>query len=236
MKLINTNYYQVDRDKVDWIKTNDQQKYTVGYINHLIKKRYESLVNWFLYYITLYPNSLLGRIDLCYNIDIRCLLTPERIEKDIKRFIENQRHNQLFIGLISTCYIIEQGKVGSNHYHIHVLMLWDSKIIKSNNLNSHLDKICNYWNESITKGEGYSNNCNRNSKAYKYNCLGECNEEKISNCIKYLLKYLSKDWRPIYKRNGNKLLTLRKGLMGSLRDTIVNRYSNLNLKLKYNLL
>lgn len=89
----------------------------------------------------------------------------ERAVKDMQRLNENKRHNKLFRDLHGYIMKIEYGF--EKGIHIHALLFFDGAT-RSNHSDSYLaQKIGEYWEEVIAKGDGTYWNVNGKKKVYE---------------------------------------------------------------------
>nr|WP_314467805.1 inovirus-type Gp2 protein [uncultured Campylobacter sp.] len=154
------------------------------------------------------------RVDLYYRQENRDDVTLESFDNDINHLYTNKRGNTLFKN--SKGYIIkmEQGDSGYNHLHAHIVIFMDGQNTREQTTPKTAKRLCDYWNNNITKGKGCSHNCNLGK--YKNNGLGRfCynDKEKIQILKEKVLSYLCKGEQNIVNADGKGFRALRRGVM-----------------------
>ena len=154
------------------------------------------------------------RVDLYYRQENRDDVTLESFDNDINRLYTNKRGNTLFKN--SKGYIIkmEQGDSGYNHLHAHVVIFMDGQNTREQTTSKTAERLCDYWNNNITKGKGCSHNCNL--VKYKNNGLGRIcynDKTKIQTLKDNVLRYLCKGEQNIASKDGKSFRALRRGVM-----------------------
>lgn len=153
------------------------------------------------------------RLDLGYKREVAQNLTMKELNRDLDRFLNNQRHNHLFKYLYGYIIKIEEGPIRRLHTHV-VLYFLGSKVVNHEYLG---DLIGRYWVKQITRGRGTFFNCNR--ETYRYPATGvieHYGQWKRANLRNHLLKYLFKDDQHVQINGGR---VFRRGVMPTLLAT-----------------
>lgn len=150
------------------------------YINHLFDR---------------YSKLLVLRIDLGYK---KATFNKKNIDKDYAqiqndrdRFFNNMRHNALFKRKVGYISKLEYGLDKGFHYHL-ILFFDGSKAQRDQYLAS---KICQYWNENITQGQGNAFNCHAKKDKYRFMGIGKISYTDTvlrNNLIQHVVRYLIK--------------------------------------------
>ena len=130
------------------------------------------------------------RLDLGYRREVVQTLTLQQLDRDLDRFLRNQRHNRLFKHLYGYVIKVEEGPLRGLHTHV-VLYFLGSEVQKHEHLG---DLIGRYWVEQITEGRGSYFNCNR--VRYKHMGVGVIehdDHDKRQHLRQRVLGYLFKD-------------------------------------------
>lgn len=154
------------------------------------------------------------RFDLYYKQDSRNDVTLESFSRDIDRLCANRRSNTLFKNLKGYIIKMEQGDSGYNHLHAHVVIFMDGQRSREQMAPITTKRLCDYWDNNITNGKGYSHNCNLGK--YKYDGIGRIcydDKEKIQILKEKVLPYLCKGKQNIVGQDGKSFRALRRGLM-----------------------
>lgn len=129
------------------------------------------------------------RVDLGYRKDETEKVTLEKVNKDIKRLLNNRRNNSIFDDNLAYLLKTEHGE--DKDVHVHSFFFYDGQKVQKDSIKG--EAIGKYWSENITNGKGTYYNCNRND--YKDNhaigMLDYRNVEKrrnLDNAMAYLAK------------------------------------------------
>ena len=150
---------------------------------------------------------LVVRLDLGYRREVAQETTPEQLQRDLNRFLGNQRHNRLFTHLMGFIIKVEEGPLRGLHTHV-VLYFQDSETRNHENLGNLIGR---YWEKQITLGRGTFFNCNREN--YRYPGIGVFNHDdqaKRHNLRERVLGYLFKDDQHVAIKGKR---VFRRGLM-----------------------
>lgn len=96
-------------------------------------------------------------LNLGYRKELRKGVTPEIIQADLHRFLNNRRNNALLRGIQAYIAKIEEGDNGGG-LHAHVLIAYTSERRDDINLTKALGT---YWVKTVTRGRGAYWNSNR---------------------------------------------------------------------------
>lgn len=116
----------------------------------------------------------------------------EEVQNDRKRFFTNIKGKpSLFEHLLGYVWCIECGRAAG--YHVHVMLFFDgSRVEKHEYIAQEIGK---YWQNAITNGRGYFENCNLKKKKYGDSwALGAIDHwdtikrEKLVNAMSYFCK------------------------------------------------
>ncbi|GAA5107596.1 inovirus-type Gp2 protein [Orbus sasakiae] len=155
--------------------------------------------NHFIYYqmdehlrklTKVYSKMLPLRIDLHYSLDDnkQCNKTIQQACNDIKalttKLFECIEH------LVGFVWVMEVSKTDNIHFHTFFFAN-GQKIQKYYPI---YEKINSLWLEILNK-KGYTYDCNKNKKSYKYNALGilKHNDKDALKRVSYVLSYMAKD-------------------------------------------
>ncbi|MGE5451873.1 MAG: inovirus-type Gp2 protein [Acidobacteriota bacterium] len=108
----------------------------------------------------------------------------------LRRFLNNQRHNQLFKDRVG--YIIKLEFTRRRGFHFHVILIFDGQTKR--NADFYANKIGHYWVDTITRGSGSFYNCHKHKNSYKRIGIGLIDwrdKEKITALL-YAMSYLAK--------------------------------------------
>lgn len=130
------------------------------------------------------------RVDLKYKQEFSKDVSLDVINKDLKRMLDNRRNNKTIFGN-NIGYIIKKEVSNNGNLHLHALFFEDGNKVQKAAFKA--DQIGKYWNDSITKGKGCYENCNKNK--YEKNGIGMVdytNKEKINNLKEHVVSYFYK--------------------------------------------
>jgi hypothetical protein len=126
------------------------------------------------------PRAIDGRIAL------------EEVQKDRKRLFTNMKGKpSLFKHLVGYVWRIECGRTAG--YHLHVMLFFDGAYTQKHEYLAQ--KIGCYWQDDITQGRSYFENCNRKKEKYGDSwALGEINHSDADKRAKlsYAMQYFCK--------------------------------------------
>lgn len=133
-------------------------------------------------------------ITLQYKPQYRDEVTPEQVQEDLGRLLNNRRSNGLLRGIKEFIWHIEESdKTG---LHVHILIAYDGESKRDMSISQ---SICRYWVNVITQGRGHAHTANlyRNSQKRKQqvDCLGlvcHDDDEKRDALRQRLLTYMAK--------------------------------------------
>lgn len=161
------------------------------------------------------------RLDLGYRREVAQEITPEQLQRDLNRFLGNQRHNRLFTHLLGFIIKVEEGPLRGLHTHV-VLYFQDSETRNHEKLGSLIGR---YWVDQITQGRGTFFNCNR--EKYRYPGIGVIDHDdqaKRHNLRERVLGYLFKDDQHVAIKGKR---VFRRGLMPVTVEQKLGRSSEL---------
>ncbi|MGB2552225.1 YagK/YfjJ domain-containing protein [Campylobacter sp. MOP51] len=179
-----------------------------------IQRRQDSLNNYLDELVKKYSRLDVVRIDLLYKKEARSKVTIESFDKDLNRLNNNRRGNEIFDNVVGYVSKMEQGDKVNDHLHAHLVFFINGQKSKDRSGSSIARKIGNYWEQTITKGNGSHHNCN--IKKYKSNGLGRVDyndKTKIQIVKENTLSYLCKGEQSIITPEGKKIKALRRGGM-----------------------
>ncbi|WP_236201249.1 YagK/YfjJ domain-containing protein [Pseudomonas pseudonitroreducens] len=149
-----------------------------------------------------YSRLLVVRVDLGYRKSFIEALESEREDRltklrnisDIlklhreKLFKRLQRLDEL--AMVGYIWKIEYGV--EKGYHFHVMLFFNGSCVRKDVVIAK--RVCDYWDQVVTDGEGVSFNCNRNKRAYKHCCIGMISHDDVSAVkgFKHAAVYLTK--------------------------------------------
>ncbi len=130
------------------------------------------------------------RVDLKYKKEFAKDISLDVINRDLKRMLDNRRSNKNVFGN-NLGYVIKKEVSDSGNLHLHALFLEDGNKVQKAAYKA--DQIGKYWNDSITKGKGCYENCNRRN--YENNGIGIIDykdKEKVNNLKEHVVSYFYK--------------------------------------------
>ncbi len=130
------------------------------------------------------------RVDLKYKQEFAKDISLDVINRDLKRMLDNRRSNKNVFGN-NLGYVIKKEVSDSGNLHLHALFLEDGNKVQKAAYKA--DQIGKYWNDSITKGKGCYENCNRRN--YENNGIGIIDykdKEKVNNLKEHVVSYFYK--------------------------------------------
>lgn len=147
-------------------------------------------------------NLLVVRVDLSYNAEIADIRRREhltmaehasefqQVKADLKRLLDNRRHNKIFRGLLGYIWKLEHGVMRG--YHYHVIFFFDGSL-RCHDI-SIGKQIGDYWQKNITQGRGVYFNVNGSKCRYTNDIRGAINDSdtEAKKGLVYLAKYFSK--------------------------------------------
>lgn len=128
------------------------------------KERHGKWVSQVKKLFQLYPRLIVIRIDLGYQQDAPSEATSKYLS-DLDRFINNQRHNNIFDHCVD--YIIKTEFGLDKGLHHHCVFFFDGNKCKKGTDVFRAKKIGVYWRDKITKGFCVYWNCNGKAKEYE---------------------------------------------------------------------
>lgn len=131
------------------------------------------------------------RIDFSYKYPDAEHVTAEKARSDLKRFLNNRRHNKsLFQYCLTYIWKLEWGP--DKGYHFHLIFFYNGRYVCNDSYWSN--QLCKYW-EEITKGIGQSHDCNRDKDRYIRRGIGTItrkNDAKRKILVEDVVGYLTK--------------------------------------------
>lgn len=131
---------------------------------------------------------LVIRIDFEYRFEARSQITSRKAKQDLRKFLNNIRHQTVFKNLLGHIWKIEQGVFGGFHFHTFFFFAGNSAQ-RDIFLSMALGK---YW-EKVTEGRGKFHSCNAKKGAYRYLGIGKISHTDLSmqSGLLIALKYLA---------------------------------------------
>lgn len=155
------------------------------------KKRFKSTKTYLDKLQENYSKINVVRIDLSYKQESSEKVTLTSINKDLKRMLNNRRSKpSIFEDNIG--YVIKREHGEDKGLHLHAVFLFDGQKVQKDTHKA--TQIGNYWEESITKGEGLHYNCNK--KQYKRvgtGMIDHKNSDKRKILDNDVIAYMCKD-------------------------------------------
>ena len=131
------------------------------------------------------------RVDFSYKYPQAEHITAGQAREDLKRFLNNRRHNRtLFKYCLTYIWKLEWGP--EKGYHYHMIFFYNGRYVSKDSYWSN--QLCNYW-EEITGGIGRSHDCNRDKDRYIRRGIGTItrkNEAKRKILVEDVVNYLTK--------------------------------------------
>ena len=153
------------------------------------------------------------RLDLSYNKEISKDITTNEVKQDLKRLLNNRRHNETIFGeCVGHICKLEKGEEKGNH--LHSLFFFNGHKIENDAYKA--SQIGKYWEETITDGKGMHHNCNANKSKYTHFGVGMINHfdtEKREILTNFVTPYLAKDEQDANDGSSGKERTFFKGIV-----------------------
>ena len=131
------------------------------------------------------------RIDFSYKYPDAEHVTAEKAKADLKRFLNNRRHNKsLFEYCLTYIWKLEWGPDKGFHYHL--IFFYNGRYVCNDSYWSN--QLCKYW-EEVTGGIGQSYDCNRAKDRYIRRGIGTItrkNDAKRNILVEDVVGYLTK--------------------------------------------
>lgn len=131
------------------------------------------------------------RIDFSYKYPEAENVTAEQARADLKRFLNNRRHNRaLFKYCLTYIWKLEWGP--DKGYHYHLIFFYNGRYVCNDSYWSN--QLCKYW-EAVTSGIGRSYDCNREKDRYIRRGIGTItrkNAAKRKILVEDVVDYLTK--------------------------------------------
>ena len=138
-----------------------------------------------------YAKVVVLRIDFSYKYPEAENVTDEQARADLKRFLNNRRHNKaLFENCITYIWKLEWGP--EKGYHYHLIFFYNGRDVRNDAYWSY--QICEYWGK-ITGGIGKSFDCNRDKDRYARLGIGAISRKddaKRKILVEDVVDYLTK--------------------------------------------
>ncbi len=131
---------------------------------------------------------LVVRIDFEYRLEARTEVTSRKAKKDLRKFLNNIRHQTVFNDLLGYIWKTEQGIFGG--FHFHTFFFFDGNCAQHDIILSMA--LGKYWIK-VTEGRGAFHSCNAKKGAYRYLGIGKISHADLSmqSGLLIALKYLA---------------------------------------------
>ncbi len=174
-----------------------------------------------------YARLLVLRIDLSYDKCFTYSKTLNDMQQDLDRLFENKRHNSIFSEMAGHMLKIEFGIEKGIHCHL-IIFLDGSKRNYSSSVH-FAQEIGDYWNTTITRGQGAYWNVNNDESHYKnlgtlgIGVINHNDTDLRNNLRESVIKYLFKTKQCIKPKFGDKIKLLRRGDFPQIDDVKLGR-------------
>ena len=161
------------------------------------KNNYKSASKLITHLFQKYSRLLVIRIDLKYqdclkdgDLYKRTDLTFEQARTDRERLFTNMKTNPLFKDNVGWIWKLEYGLRSGFHYHV-ILFFNGADVRQDITL---AQRICEYWDTSITKGQGKAHSCHTKKDKYQFCGIGMVNhfDTKLLDGLDRAIRYLTK--------------------------------------------
>ncbi|MFA0945873.1 MULTISPECIES: inovirus-type Gp2 protein [Pseudomonas syringae group] len=162
-----------------------------------------------------------GRVNSSDRLNLLCNVT-ERIARHRIELISYLKQKCPELGLLGYVWKLEYGREKGHHYHM--MFFLDGAKVRQDVVIAK--RIGEYWNKTITKGEGVYFNCNRNKERYKHCGVGMiCHNEteKLINLKERAAIYLTKADRYVSACMPTSKRTFGKGALPKLKTRSAGR-------------
>lgn len=178
--------------------------------NNNTDKRIKSTIKYIDGLSETYSKLMTVRVDLAYKKPYSETITLEEANCDLSRMLNNTRSKpSIFEDKVG--YICKREYTEDKGVHFHTIFLFDGQKTQKDVFKA--DQIGQYWENTITKGQGSYHNCNRND--YQHSGIGMIDHrdsEKRKILDEKVIPYLCKDEQTIDPlKNGNKDRAFTRG-------------------------
>lgn len=130
------------------------------------------------------------RLDYEYHGAHRQQTDVRTAKKDMRKYLNNSRHNKLFADMLGYIWRVEEGLFGGG-VHFHTLFFFDGSRTRADIYFSQ--KLGEYW-VKITGGRGKFHSCNMSKSSYRYLAIGKVShdDEVAHKALYSVLQYFAK--------------------------------------------
>lgn len=177
------------------------------------KRTQSSMDNYVEELFDTYSKLNVIRIELSYNKKISKDITTKEVRQDLKRLLNNRRHNETIFGeCVGHICKLEKGEEKGNH--LHSLFFFNGHKIKNDVYKA--SQIGKYWKDNITNGKGLDHNCNAEKAGYTFYGVGMINHfdtDKRNILTNLVTSYFAKDEQKANDGSSQRERTFFKGIV-----------------------
>jgi hypothetical protein len=176
---------------------NPKYRYRMTDVRREAERNFQSLQMYVDDLFVRWSRIVVIRIDLSYRQELD--VTYERLKTDLATFYNNRRHNALFDYECGFIMKIEYGL--EKQLHVHACFFFDGHKRRGDADVYLAQSIGDYWQNTITHGDGIYWNCNANKRDYRYNGIGlvEHFDHDKRNNLNRAMEYLCKKRTQVIK-------------------------------------
>lgn len=138
-----------------------------------------------------YRRLLVLRVDLSYQKEQGRSVTLLQALRDIKEFSNKVRMKKLYHGWVG--FIRKLEYTHEKGFHFHMVIFYDGDIVRNDQYKAF--QIVEYWQNTITKGDGLYYSCNANKQNYDKLGIGMIHRDHVDMrdvLVNKIIKYLCK--------------------------------------------
>jgi len=176
---------------------NPKYRYRMTDVRREAERNFQSLQMYVDNLFVHWSRLVVIRIDLSYHQELD--VTYERLKADLATFYNNRRHNALFKHECGFIMKIEYGL--EKQLHVHACFFFDGHKNRGD-ADVYLARLIGeYWQNTITHGEGIYWNCNADKHKYRYDGIGlvEYFDHDKRNNLNRAMEYLCKKGTQVIK-------------------------------------
>ena len=212
----------------DWYNHNGQSKLNAR--KKEANRRYQDYCKYVDALFEKYARLLVLRIDLFYCKDLTESKTLHDMQQDVDHLFKNIRHNSIFKEMVGYVSKIEYGI--DKGIHCHLILYLDGSKKNASSTVYFAQQIGDYWNTTVTQGQGAYWNVNKNEAHFKKMGtlgIGAINHNDTilrTNLNERVIKYFCKTEQFIRPKFGNAVRLYRRGELPKINEIKLGRPRN----------
>ena len=212
----------------DWYNHNGQSKLNAR--KKEANRRYQDYCKYVDALFEKYARLLVLRIDLFYCKDLTESKTLHDMQQDVDHLFKNTRHNLIFKEMVGYMSKIEFGI--DKGIHCHLIFFLDGSKRNYSSTVYFAQQIGDYWNTTITQGQGAYWNVNINESDYRkkgalgIGAINHNDTDLRTNLNERVIKYFCKTEQFIRPKFGNAVRLYRRGELPEINEIKLGRPRN----------